>query len=81
MVALVILTRAIADGQYVMPSAASKSTCFGWRGRSPLHTKLAVAASGRCSTRTGTMLHIELALFPSQWLGAAVLRQISAPRP
>ena len=41
-----------AAGQRVMPSAASKSTCCRGRGRSPLHTRPAVAASGHWSTRT-----------------------------
>lgn len=41
-----------AAGQRVMPSAASKRTCCRGRGRSPLHTRPAVAASGHWLTRT-----------------------------
>jgi hypothetical protein len=38
------LVLAEADG--VMPSAASKRTCWSGRGRSPFHTTAAVAVSG-----------------------------------
>jgi hypothetical protein len=43
------------QGQKVMLSAVSKRTCWSWRGRSTLHTRAAVAVSGQCSTRAGTI--------------------------
>jgi hypothetical protein len=36
-------------------SAVSKSSCCSGRGRSPLHTRAAVAVSGRCWRMTRTM--------------------------
>jgi hypothetical protein len=38
-----------------MLSAVSKRICWRVLGRSPLHTRAAVAASGRCSRITGTI--------------------------
>ena len=44
------------------PSAVSNRTCWSWRGRSTLQTRPAVAVSGWCSRRTGTMSLVSAAV-------------------
>jgi len=49
-----------------MLSAASKSTCCNWRGKSPFQTRAAVALGGRFALESpagrGTTISIELPL-------------------
>jgi hypothetical protein len=60
-----------------MLSAVSKRICWRVRGRSPLHTRAAVAASGRCSRVTRTICwviadrgsRISLGRLPAMTLG------------